>query len=166
MFWDAIKLSNNPADYKAYLTRFPKGMFVELAQNHLAILEHMNVPSRKLENPPQDQQPAAPGSSPPTPSLPDRNEIVHMIERARASIAVGDILSARIVLRRAYERGDAQAALELGGTYDPLILRRLKITVKDSFTDAAQAHDWYVKAAELGSVDAIYRIKELELNLR
>jgi hypothetical protein len=41
MFWDAIKLSQNPADYKAYLRRFPKGMFVELAQNHLAILEQI-----------------------------------------------------------------------------------------------------------------------------
>ncbi len=86
-----------------------------------------------------------------------------MIERARTLIAVGDILSARIVLRRAYERGDARAALELGGTYDPLILRRLKVTVRDSFADTVQAHDWYVKAAELGSVDAIYRIKELSL---
>jgi TPR repeat protein len=158
MFWDAIKLSNNPADYKAYLRRFPKGMFVELAQNHLAILEQITVPSPKLESPPQESQPTAP-----TVSLPDRSEIVRMIERARASTAVGDILSARIVLRRAYERGDAQAALELGGTYDPLILRRLKVTVRDSFADAVQAHDWYVKAAELGSVDAIYRIKELSL---
>ena len=163
MFWDAIKLSNNPADYKAYLTRFPKGMFVELAQNHLAILEQITVPSPKLENSPQVPQPAAPISSPPTVSFPDRDEIVRMIERARALIAVGDILSARIVLRRAYERGDARAALELGGTYDPLILRRLKVTVRDSFADAVQAHDWYVKAAELGSVDAIYRIKELSL---
>jgi hypothetical protein len=163
IFWDAIKLSNNPADYKAYLTRFPKGMFVELAQNHLAILEQAAVASLRLENPSQGPQPRAPGSPPPAPSLPDRSEIVHMIERARASIAVGDILSARIVLRRAYERGDGQAALELGGTYDPLILRRLKVTVKDSFADAAQAHEWYVKAAELGSVDAVYRIKELSL---
>jgi len=163
MFWDAIKLSNNPADYKAYLTRFPKGMFVELAQNHLAILEQITVPSPKLENSPQVPQPAAPISSPPTVSLPDRDEIVRMIERARTLIAVGDILSARIVLRRAYERGDARAALELGGTYDPLILRRLKVTVRDSFADAVQAHDWYVKAAQLGSVDAIYRIKELSL---
>lgn len=163
MFWDAIKLSNNPADYKAYLARFPKGMFVELAQNHLAILEQVTVPSSKLENSPQVPQPAGPSSPPPTGSLPDRVEIVHMIERARASIAVGDILSARIILRRAYERGDAEAALELGGTYDPLILRRLKVIVRGYFADPVQAHDWYVKAAELGSIDAIYRIKVLSL---
>jgi hypothetical protein len=117
----------------------------------------------KLANSPQVLQPAGPISPPPTASLPDRGEIVHMIERARASIAVGDILSARIVLRRAYERGDAEAALELGGTYDPLILRRLKVTVRGYFADPVEAHDWYVKAAELGSVDAIYRIKALSL---
>jgi TPR repeat protein len=121
------------------------------------------VPSARLENSPQVPQPAGPISPPSPVSSPNRDEIVRMIERARASIAVGDILSARLVLRRAYERGDAQAALELGGTYDPLMLRRLKVTVRDSFADAAQAHDWYVKAAELGSVDAIYRIKELTL---
>jgi Caspase domain len=109
----------------------------------------------KVANSPQVPQPARP--------LPDRGEIVHMIERARASIAVGDILSARIILRRAYERGDAEAALELGGTYDPLILRRLKVTVRGYFADPVEAHDWYVKAAELGSVDAIYRIKALSL---
>jgi hypothetical protein len=117
----------------------------------------------ELANSPQAPQPAGPISPPPTASLPGRGEILHMIERARASIAVGDILSARIVLRRAYERGDAQAALELGGTYDPLILRRLKVTVRGYFADPVEAHDWYVKAAELGSVDAVYRIKALSL---
>jgi hypothetical protein len=163
MFWDAIKLSNHPADYKAYLARFPKGTFVELAKDHLASLEQVTVPGPKLENSPQVPQPAGPISPPSTASLPDRGEIVHMIERARASIAVGDILSARIVLRRAYQQGDAEAALELGGTYDPLILKRLKVTVRSYFADPVEAHDWYVKAAELGSVDAIYRIKALSL---
>jgi uncharacterized caspase-like protein len=62
-----------------------------------AILEQMTVPSTKLENSPQVPRPAEPISRSPTASLRDRGEIVHMIERARASIAVGDILSARIV---------------------------------------------------------------------
>jgi uncharacterized caspase-like protein len=39
MFWDSIKASRNAADFKAYLTRFPNGVFVELAQNRLAALQ-------------------------------------------------------------------------------------------------------------------------------
>jgi len=163
MFWDDIKSSQNPADYKTYLTRFPKGTFVELAQNHLAMLEQIAVPSPQHENAPQMPQLPAPISPAPAVSLPDRGEIVRMIERARALVAEGDILPARLLLRRAYDLGDAQAALEMGGTYDPLILKHLKVPMRGSFADPAQAHDWYVKAAEVGSVDAIYRIKELAL---
>jgi TPR repeat protein len=40
---------------------------------------------------------------------------------------------------------------------------RLNVTVNNSLADAAQAYDWYVKAAELGSTDAAERISELKL---
>ena len=165
MFWDSIKASPNPADFKAYLTRFPNGVFVELAQNRLATLQQGVVPGSKSTDSPQAAQPQAPPSRPAALS-PDRNETSRMIERARALVAVGDILSARIVLRRAYERGDERAALELGGTYDPRMLKRLNVTINNSLADAIQARDWYIKAAELGSVDAIYRINELDLQNR
>jgi hypothetical protein len=96
----------------------------------------------------------------------DRDEITRMIERARGLVTVGDIPTARLMLRRAYERGDERAALELGGTYDPLVLRRLNAVIKDSFGDATQARDWYMRAAELGSVDAVYRMNELDFQNR
>jgi hypothetical protein len=75
MFWDSIKTSNNPADFKAYLTRFPNGMFVELAQNRLAILERDTVPSPK---------PLSDGLASGSSVWPDRDETAGMIERARA----------------------------------------------------------------------------------
>jgi hypothetical protein len=150
MFWDSIKTSNNPADFKAYLTRFPNGMFVELAQNRLAILERDTVPSPK---------PLSDGLASGSSVWPDRDETAGMIERALALIIVGDILAARIILRRAYERGDERAALALGETYDPLIVKRLN----KSLADAGQARDWYRRAAGLGSVAAIYRLTELGL---
>ncbi len=162
MFWESIKASRNPADFKAYLTRFPKGVFVELAQNRLAALQQDAAPGVKSIGSPQAALPQARSPRPAALSL-DRDETTSMIERARALVAAGDIPAARIVLRRAYERGDERAALELGGTYDPRVLRRLNITVNNSLADAAQARDWYVKAAELGSIDAIYRINELDL---
>jgi len=115
-----------------------------------------DVPSWQVALPP------APRLFPRPVSSADRDEITGIIERARGLVAVGDIPTARVVLRRAYERGDERAALELGGTYDPLVLRRLNTVIKNSFADAIQARDWYVRAAELGSVDAIYRMSELD----
>jgi len=162
-FWDSIKTSHNPADFKAYLTRFPKGVFIELAQNRLAALQQDAVPGSKSADSPRAPQPQAPRSSRPAVLSPDRNETDVMIERARGLVATGDISAARIVLRRAYERGDERAALELGGTFDPRMLRRLNVTGNNSFADAVQARDWYIKAAELGSIDAIYRINALNL---
>ncbi len=34
-FWDGIKNSDNPADFQAYLKKYPKGQFVDLARNRL-----------------------------------------------------------------------------------------------------------------------------------
>lgn len=39
LYWNAIKDSRNPADLRAYVTKFPGGLFVELANNRIASLE-------------------------------------------------------------------------------------------------------------------------------
>jgi Caspase domain len=39
LFWDTIKASNNPADFKAYLEKFPDGVFAGLAKNRLSLLD-------------------------------------------------------------------------------------------------------------------------------
>ena len=89
----------------------------------------------------------------------DREEAAALLARGRAYIAEGDVAAARLVLRRAVERGDSQAALTLGGTFDPTVLKRLGVI---SFAaDPEQARDWYRKAAELGSADAPARIEQL-----
>ena len=38
VFWQSIVNSTDPADFEAYLRRFPNGVFVELAQNRLSAL--------------------------------------------------------------------------------------------------------------------------------
>ncbi len=38
VFWQSVQNSTNPADFEAYLRRFPNGVFSELAQNRLAAL--------------------------------------------------------------------------------------------------------------------------------
>jgi TPR repeat protein len=68
---------------------------------------------------------------------------------------------ARVFLRRAAEGDDPQAALTLGGTYDPAELRRLGIPNFQSQADPAKAREWYRRAAELGSAAAASRLQQL-----
>jgi hypothetical protein len=44
IFWDTIKASRDPADFAAYLTRFPNGVFVDLARNRLTALQQEAAP--------------------------------------------------------------------------------------------------------------------------
>ena len=64
----------------------------------------------------------------------------------------GDILSARLLLKRAASAGNAQAALELGMTFDPAFLAERGVV--GFAPDVAQARGWYERAAELGSIEA------------
>ena len=63
------------------------------------------------------------------------------------------------MLRRAAETSDAQAALALGGTYDPGVLRKLGVLGFPG--EVGEARVWYQKAAELGSAEAARRLEQL-----
>ena len=39
MYWNAIKDSRNPSDFRAYVQKFPGGLFVELANSRISSLE-------------------------------------------------------------------------------------------------------------------------------
>ncbi|HUS10356.1 MAG TPA: caspase family protein [Pyrinomonadaceae bacterium] len=41
LYWNAIKESQNPSDFRTYVTKFPQGLFVELANNRILSLEAM-----------------------------------------------------------------------------------------------------------------------------
>jgi hypothetical protein len=62
VFWDSIKASQEPAEFQAYLTKFPKGAFVELARNRMAALQRQATatPSQTVVN-----TPPAPIAAPP-----------------------------------------------------------------------------------------------------
>ena len=45
-YWNAIKDSRNPSDFRAYVTRFPGGLFVELANSRISSFE---AESREIE---------------------------------------------------------------------------------------------------------------------
>jgi hypothetical protein len=115
------------------------------------------------------QRPAAPAPSElssvvPSATGPDREEVAALVSRGQTYLANGEVVSARLVFRRAAEAGDAQAALALGGTYDPLVLKSLGVI--GVAADKAQARGWYQKAAELGSREAPQRIDQLAQGTR
>ena len=90
----------------------------------------------------------------------DDGEIATLVKRGEDSFTKGDIASARLLLGRAAEAGSAKAALALGATFDPLVLRRLGAV--GSEPDPARARKWYRKARELGSDTASERLAKLD----
>jgi hypothetical protein len=94
-------------------------------------------------------------------SLPlDSDEIAMLLKRGKDAFSTGDLAAARLLLRRAAEGGSAEAALALGATFDPLIIRRLGAI--GAAPDAAQARQWYQKAVALGSTTASQPLAQLE----
>jgi hypothetical protein len=93
-----------------------------------------------------------------------REEITVLLNRGKHLIANGDLAAARLVLQRAAEANDAEAALALAATYDPIVLRELK--VYGLTADAAMARAWYQRARELGSAAALQRLEMLTTGAR
>jgi hypothetical protein len=118
-------------------------------------------PPRAVPIPEAEHTAVAPAAAAPVIT---REEIATLLARGRTYLANGDVSGARLAFRRAAEGGDAQAALALGGTYDPLVLKSLGVIGVAS--DPALARNWYQKAAELGSAEAPQRINQLARSAR
>jgi hypothetical protein len=89
----------------------------------------------------------------------DDEEVILLLKRGKDLIASGDLAAARLVLQRGADANHAEAALALGATYDPFVLRELK--VYGFMPDAVMARVWYEKAIELGSPAAPRRLDML-----
>jgi hypothetical protein len=87
------------------------------------------------------------------------DEVDRLIKRGEAFLEQGDVSAARLVFERAAEARDPRAALALGSTYDPNVLKKMGAVGVPS--DAEQARAWYERAAEFGSGDAAPRISAL-----
>jgi TPR repeat protein len=107
-----------------------------------------------------------PPPAPPAPAVRplDNDEMTAMLKRGESFIATGDITAARLLLRRVAESGNARAALALGATYDPMVLKQIGILGAQA--DVKQARSWYEKAAALGSPEAPKRIEQLAQQAR
>jgi hypothetical protein len=88
----------------------------------------------------------------------DPKEILVLVKRGQELLASGDILSARLLLQRAAEARDARAALLLGTTYDPALLKQ---SGANGLADVAQARNWYQKARQWGEPDAQRQLEAL-----
>jgi hypothetical protein len=107
-----------------------------------------------------------PPAAPPVAAAPrpvrqaDPEEMANLMQRARGFLSSGDLMSARLLLERAAELQNADAALLLAQTYDPEVLGTSD--VRNTTPEPAQARAWYQKAAQLGSADAQRRLAQLQ----
>ena len=102
--------------------------------------------------------PPAPAAAPQVRRM-DREELANLMQRAQGFLATGDLPSARLLLERAADGRDANAALMLAQTYDPDVLGAQDI--RNIAPEPGKARAWYQKAAQLGSADAQRRLAQL-----
>jgi TPR repeat protein len=89
----------------------------------------------------------------------DQNEITTLIRRGKMLLNDGDFAAARVLFERAANAGSAEAALALGSTYDPNVIKRLgAIMVRP---DVDSARKWYQLAADRGSAAASLQLANL-----
>jgi hypothetical protein len=94
------------------------------------------------------------------PSADDASEIAAKMKIGAELMATGDVTAARMMFERAAEAGEAAAAFALAETYDPAVLRSLRLRGGIA-PDVALARRWYEKARDLGSIAAPERIVRL-----
>ena len=113
-----------------------------------------------------DREEAAAGVRTPifAPRQVDQEKIAVLLKRGKELLANGDVSAARITLKRAADANDAEAALALASTYDPFVLRELKVYGFPA--DAETARAWYEKAKDLGSAVAPRRLEILARGAR
>ena len=101
---------------------------------------------------------AAIALAPPTSGL-SSAEIAELLDHGDALLRNGDVASARLFYERAAGSGDGRAALRLGATFDPVFLGRLGLGKLQA--NPAEAQSWYIRARDLGAVDANRQLNSL-----
>ena len=95
--------------------------------------------------PPPPAQTAPAQAAPPSVAKPaivlDQNEIDTLIRRGKNLLNDGDFAAARVLFERTAKAGSADAALALGSTYDPNVIKRLAAIMVNP--DVEKARQWY-----------------------
>jgi TPR repeat protein len=117
------------------------------------------------QSPAPAPQTSTPPLAPSPPPVQDPSEIAVKMKIGADLVASGDFAAARTMFERVAEAGDAAGAFALAETYDPAVLRTLRLRggVK---ADPALARRWYEMARDMGSAAAIDRIARLTQSSR
>lgn len=107
---------------------------------------------------------AAPAALVPAPPRPNSTDAMsdrqaQLFKRGADFLKDGNVAAARLMLQSVADAGNAQAALLLGATYDPIMLADLG--VRGLQPDRVAALAWYRRAQEYGASEALGRIKRL-----
>ena len=102
--------------------------------------------------------PASP--KPPTRPAVSGVEVAALLARGDWLFATGDVDAARLLYERAAEAGEAQGAVRLGESFDPVFLNRAQL--RQTRPDAGMAVFWYRRARDLGAMGITSRLKSLE----
>jgi hypothetical protein len=97
----------------------------------------------------------------PSPYLRTPNESI-LFDKALERFRKGDVSGARAIFEVLAAKGDGDAAIAMGETYDPVVLAQL--FVKGLQPDEGKAIMWYKKAEELGDQRAKIRLNALNQN--
>jgi hypothetical protein len=90
----------------------------------------------------------------------DPAEVAILLKRGQDALNNGDFVAARLLLQRAAMAGNADGALALAQTFDPVVIGRLGAV--GVAADAAKAREWYQKAARLGSGPAAQQVANFQ----
>ncbi|MEH2499900.1 hypothetical protein V1294_006379 [Bradyrhizobium sp. AZCC 1678] len=145
----------------------PVPSLAAVAPTRAAAAPPVAVPPPVVLPPPVAVAAAAPSAMPAPPQAEvvrslDPREVAALIKRGQDLLASGDVQSARLLLMRGAEARNARAALLVGTTYDPALLRQ--IGADGPLADAAQARTWYQRAKEWGEPDAQRKLEALALS--
>lgn len=86
------------------------------------------------------------------------------LRQANGYLERGDFAAGRERLEHLAAQGDPRGMLRLGETYDPNVLKSLP--APRPAADAERARQWYLKAVQLGSVEARRRLDALDAGVR
>lgn len=118
------------------------------------------APAASLSSRPGDTE-ASTTAQPVTKAQLPAAEIDALLGQGDDAFRRGDLASARLLYRRAYDANDGRGALGIGASYDPVFLRRYHLWTQ--YASPEEARIWYLRAHDLGAKDAQNRLKRLNV---
>jgi hypothetical protein len=151
--------SNQAADAPlSWRPRRPESPIVAFFVSVAQLTTELNVTHPVAESPPAREGPRLSVNS--TLSAID---VAALLTRGDDQLRLGDFTSARLFYKAAADAGDADAALRLGETFDPIFIDRANL--RGVSADMGRAVFWYLRARDLGSSAAEKLLKDLPPNM-